>query len=400
MGVFLNERGGFFLLEQGSVLDRKYEVIGIIGQGGMGSVYLCKNINLDTLWAIKEVPKEVKSNVNFLAEPNILKKLKHPGIPRIIDIFYENDNLYMVEDYIEGENLKECVKRKGNLTTEEICRIASEMGEIVEYLHSFDPPIIHRDLKPSNIMITPEGGVVLIDFGISRVYKPGQESDTVYIGSRGYAAPEQFYGTGQSSIQTDIYALGAVIYFMLTGKAPSTALEPLYDENYDKNVNVDIREIIKKAMKIKVEERYSSIKEMSKEVHKVSETEATILRTRLFLDKESVSRYTKKRSLRKALLVFFLIITLIIIGTYSLVYSYQETKANRKANVGNVNNINENLEIVDLEESDIPAMESNTDEKNNINTDVENNKEYNDDDKKDEDKKDKNKVKAKGKLKK
>lgn len=384
---------GFFLLEQGSVLDRKYEVIGIIGQGGMGSVYLCKNINLDTLWAIKEVPKEVKSNVNFLAEPNILKKLKHPGIPRIIDIFYENDNLYMVEDYIEGENLKEYVKRKGSLNTEEICKIASKIGQIVEYLHSFDPPIIHRDLKPSNIMITPEGEVVLIDFGISRVYKPGQESDTVYIGSRGYAAPEQFYGTGQSSTQTDIYALGAVIYFMITGKAPSTALEPLYDENYDGNVNVDIREIIKRAMKIKVEERYGSIQEMSKEIHKVSETEATILRTRLLLSKEDILKSTKKKSLRKSLLIFFLIITLIIIGTYSLVYSYQESKASTREGLDNINNINEsldkNLEIVDLEESNIPT--------------IENNKEDNDDDKEDEDnndKKDKNKGKAKGKSKK
>lgn len=396
------------MLEQGSVLDRKYEVIGIIGQGGMGSVYLCKNINLDTLWAIKEVPKEVKSNVNFLAEPNILKKLKHPGIPRIIDIFYENDNLYMVEDYIEGENLKEYVKRKGNLTTEEICKIASEMGEIVEYLHSFDPPIIHRDLKPSNIMITPEGGVVLIDFGISRVYKPGQESDTVYIGSRGYAAPEQFYGTGQSSTQTDIYALGAVVYFMITGKAPSTALEPLYDENYDGNVNIDIREIIKRAMKIKVEERYGSIQEMSKEIHRVSETEATILRTRLFLSKEDISKSTKKKSLRKSLLIFFLIITLIIIGTYSLVYSYQESKASTRESLDNINNINEsvdkNLEIVDLEESNIPTIENNIPEQNyNINTDEKNNKEDNDDDKEDEDnndKKDKNKGKAKGKAKK
>lgn len=389
------------MLEQGSVLDRKYEVIRIIGQGGMGSVYLCKNINLDTLWAIKEVPKEVKSNVNFLAEPNILKKLKHPGIPRIIDIFYENDNLYMVEDYIEGENLKEYVKRKGSLNTEEICKIASEMGEIVGYLHSFDPPIIHRDLKPSNIMITPEGEVVLIDFGISRVYKPGQESDTVYIGSRGYAAPEQFYGTGQSSTQTDIYALGAVIYFMITGKAPSTALEPLYDENYDGNVNVDIREIIKRAMKIKVEERYGSIQEMSKEIHKVSETEATILRTRLLLSKEDISKSTKKKSLRKSLLIFFLIITLIIIGTYSLVYSYEESKASTREGLDNINNINEsldkNLEIVDLEESNIPTIENNIPEQNyNINTDEKNNKEDEDNN----DKKDKNKGKAKGKSKK
>lgn len=389
------------MLEQGSLLDRKYEVIKIIGQGGMGRVYLCKNINLDTLWAIKEVPKEVKSNVNFLAEPNILKKLKHPGIPRIIDIFYKNDNLYMVEDYIEGENLKEYIKRKGSLNAEEICNIALEIGKIVSYLHSFNPPIIHRDLKPSNIMITPEGEVALIDFGISRVYKPGQESDTVYIGSKGYAAPEQFYGTGQSSVQTDIYALGAVMYFMLTGKAPSTALEPLYDENYDEDVNIDIREIIKKAMKIKAEERHSSIEEMRKEISKVSEIEATILRTRLFLNKDTTSKLAKMKSMRKSLLIFFLIIILIIIGTYSLVYSYKETEANTKENVGNVNNINENLdknvETVDLEQSSTPTIENNaSQEKGDVKIDEKSNQK----DKHDDDKKDKAKGKAKGKLKK
>lgn len=392
------------MLEQGSFLDRKYEVIKIIGQGGMGSVYLCKNINLDTLWAIKEVPKEVKGNVDFLAEPNILKKLKHSGIPRIIDIFYENDNLYMVEDYIEGENLKEYVKRKGSLNVEEICKIALEIGKIVKYLHSFNPPIIHRDLKPSNIMITPEGEVVLIDFGISRIYKPGQESDTVYIGSKGYAAPEQFYGTGQSSIQTDIYALGAVIYFMLTGKAPSTALEPLYDENYVENVNIDIREIIKKAMKIKAEERYRSIDEMSKEINKVSEIESTILKTRLLLNKDTTLQSIKKKPLRKSLVIFFLIIILIIIGIYSLVYSYQGMSSDIKENVNNVNNTNESVDKnLETEESNIPVVENNTSEKNDkIETDEESDIEEKDS-QEDEDgdyKKDKDKGKAKGKLKK
>lgn len=394
MGIFFNKRGGF-LLEQGSLLDRKYEVIKILGQGGMGNVYLCKNINLDTLWAIKEVPKEVKSNVDFLAEPNMLKKIKHLGIPRIIDIFYENDNLYMVEDYIEGENLSEYVKKRGSLSTQELCKITLKIGNIVSYLHSVNPPIIHRDLKPSNIMITPEGEVVLIDFGISRVYKPGQESDTVYVGSRVYAAPEQFYGTGQSSIQTDIYALGAVVYFMLTCKTPSTALQPLYDENYVENVNTDIREIIKKAMKIKVEERYNSIEEMSKEIHKVLEKEATILRTRLFLNKETTLKSVKKKPLRKSLVIFFLIIILIIIGTYSLVYSYQGTSADTRGNVDNVNNINESLdknqETVESKESNIPNVEDNDyEESGNIQIDQEN----------DDYKKDKIKGKTKGKFKK
>lgn len=253
------------MLNSGYILDKKYEVIKTLGQGGMSTVYLCKNIRLGNLWAIKEVGKELKGQIDFLAEPNILKNLNHPGIPRVIDIFYEEDNLYMVEDYIEGETLESYINRNRPVDDQEICRIVISISDIIAYLHSFDPPIIYRDLKPSNIMITSSGKVILIDFGISRVYKQDGSRDTIYMGSKGYAAPEQ-YGVEQTCKQTDIYGLGAVMYFIVKGKAPSTLFEALKDESYDEKVDDGLKIIIQKAMQIDKNTRYISIEELQSDI--------------------------------------------------------------------------------------------------------------------------------------
>ncbi|WML36940.1 serine/threonine-protein kinase [Clostridium sp. OS1-26] len=277
------------MLNSGYILDKKYEVIKTLGQGGMSTVYLCKNIRLGNLWAIKEVSKELKGQMDFLAEPNILKNLSHPGIPRVVDIFYEQDNLYMVEDYIEGETLESYIDRNRPIDDQKICRIVISIGDIVAYLHSFDPPIIYRDLKPSNIMITSSGKIVLIDFGISRVYKQDGNKDTIYMGSRGYAAPEQ-YGSEQTCKQTDIYGLGAVMYFIIKGKAPSTLFEALKDESYDEKVDDRLKAVIQKAMQIDKDTRYISIEELQSDISNfLSGNDAkTVL-----INNRDISNYTK-----------------------------------------------------------------------------------------------------------
>lgn len=253
------------MLNSGDILDEKYEVVKTLGQGGMSTVYLCKNARLGNLWAIKEVKEKLKGQIDLLAEPNILKNLSHPGIPRVVDIFYKEGHLYIVEDYIEGETLQDYIKRNGFIGIKEISRIALDICNIIEYLHSFNPPIIYRDLKPSNIMMTPKEKVVLIDFGISRVYKEGEDKDTICMGSKGYAAPEQ-YGIEQTCTQTDIYGIGAVMYFMITGKASTALLEPLKDENYGSEVNIGLKKIIQKAMQIDIQSRYFSVNHMKKEL--------------------------------------------------------------------------------------------------------------------------------------
>ena len=249
------------MLNNGHVLDGKYEVIRILGQGGMGTVYLCKNNRIDNLWAIKEILVKKDDKINFLAEPNILKHLEHEGIPRIVDIFYEEDNLYMVEDYIEGETLKEHIEKNGPAAEEKLIDITLQLCSILEYLHSFNPSIIYRDLKPANIMVKANGKIVLIDFGIARTYKEGQEGDTVLLGSRGYIAPEQLVNI-QSNEQTDIYSLGATMYFMITGKAPSLPTELLFKDNYPESLNTMLLEIIQKSVEIEPQNRYKNVQEL------------------------------------------------------------------------------------------------------------------------------------------
>lgn len=262
------------MLSSGTVLDNRYEVLNILGTGGMSTVYLCKNMRLETLWAIKEVKKDMKNQLDFLAEPNILKKLDHPNIPRIIDIFYHDENLYIVEDYIEGENLQSMVERRGRLETNTITEIMLQLCDVIKYLHGLNPPIIYRDLKPSNIIITPNNKAVLIDFGISRVYKKEQYKDTIFMGSKGYAAPEQ-YGASQTDKRTDIYGLGATAYYMAVGKAPETLMHPLKDDGYDALVDINLRRIIMKSMQLEPEDRYSCVELLKGDIRKLTEMEYT-----------------------------------------------------------------------------------------------------------------------------
>lgn len=331
------------MLNRGYILDEKYEVVKTLGQGGMSTVYLCKNTRLDNLWAIKEVKKELKGQIDFLAEPNILKNLSHPGIPRVVDIFYREDNLYIVEDYIEGETLQDYIKKNGFIGFKKISRIAVDICDIIGYLHSFNSPIIYRDLKPSNIIITPKGKVVLIDFGISRIYKQGEYKDTIRMGSKGYAAPEQ-YGKEQTCTQTDIYGIGAVMYFMIIGKAPATLLETQKDKSYGKEVNIEFKKIIQKATQIDIENRYSSVDEMKKELLKISEKDCDI-ETLLMNDrkvteqkpekarskfempcnKSKINKDKKKKSFKKKLIPV-LVCCVIILGLIYLTTDHGKTE--------------------------------------------------------------------------
>lgn len=197
-----------------------YIMKNLIGEGGMSSVYLAEHKRLHTMWAVKIVQKNQKAQFDFLAESNILKHLQHPALPRIVDIFEDSEKIYLVEDFVEGVSLQDLLQREKNVSEEQGLQWFRDLCEVLRYLHSQQPnPIIYRDLKPSNIMIQPDGVLKLIDFGIAREYKQESSADTTYIGTRGYAAPEQF-GTAQTDRRTDIYSLGVTMYHVLTGKSP------------------------------------------------------------------------------------------------------------------------------------------------------------------------------------
>ncbi|WP_298820021.1 serine/threonine-protein kinase [Chloroflexus sp.] len=213
------------------VLQGRYELRRRLGAGGMGSVYLATDRRLATVqWAVKEMSdatitsplERQQAQEAFRQEAELLARLSHPYLPRVTDHFEENGRNYLVMEFVPGENLRDYVNRVGlPRPLHEVLRWTAQICEVLAYLHAQQPPIIFRDLKPTNVMITPEGTIKLVDFGIARLFKPGKERDTQAFGTPGYSAPEQ-YGRGQTDPRSDIYSLGVLMHHLLTGHDPSS----------------------------------------------------------------------------------------------------------------------------------------------------------------------------------
>ncbi|WP_432663232.1 serine/threonine-protein kinase [Wukongibacter baidiensis] len=252
------------------LFDGRYQILKVLGEGGMSTVYLAENVNLGTLWAIKEINKVSNSRVDLLVEPNILKKLKHPALPRIFDIIEDDRSIYIIEDYIEGIPLDKKLLRCGKVQEQTVIMWARQICDVFLYLHNLRPnPIIYRDMKPSNIILTKDEKIKLIDFGIAREYKSEAENDTAYIGTRGYAAPEQ-YGTAQTDERTDIYSLGVTLYHLLTGKSPKEApyeIRPIRE--LDESLSIGMEYIIEKCTKTNPNQRYQSVEELVRDLENV-----------------------------------------------------------------------------------------------------------------------------------
>lgn len=218
------------LLTPGSILKQRYQLLRQVGKGGFGAVYEAEDITLGNRHvAIKEMSQsglstqELKEATEaFQREGHLLANLQHACLPAIYDYFDEAGRWYLIMEYITGETLEVHLNKApgGRLPVKEVLQIALQLCDVLEYLHTKRPPIIFRDLKPANVMVTPHGQVYLIDFGIARLFKPGQAKDTIAFGSPGYAAPEQ-YGKMQTTAQSDIYSLGATLHQMLSGTDPA-----------------------------------------------------------------------------------------------------------------------------------------------------------------------------------
>ncbi|NIK76615.1 serine/threonine-protein kinase [Paenibacillus castaneae] len=210
----------FTPFRKGEVYNDRYRIAGLLGNGGMSVVYAVEDLKLEgTLRAMKvTVPLPDRSG-RYNDEASTLIKLNHPHLPLIVDYFPPSEGSFevLVMDYINGLTLKEWIEsRSMGISFPEMITVARQLCSALIYLHSQIPPIIHRDLKPSNVMIDHMGHVKLIDFGISRQFKEGQQQDTVQLGTVGYAAPEQA-GGGQSDERTDVYGLGALLYYLASG---------------------------------------------------------------------------------------------------------------------------------------------------------------------------------------
>ncbi|MBQ2116822.1 MAG: serine/threonine protein kinase [Lachnospiraceae bacterium] len=258
------------MLKIGDLVDGKYKVLSEIGHGGMSTVYLAINEKANKTWAIKEVRKSFSNSDNFdilrqslIIETDLLKKLKHPHLPSIIDVIDDDDNFLIVMDYIEGHTLEFILSEKGAQNQEDVVDWALQLCEVLDYLHTQPTPIIYRDMKPSNIMLKSDGSVVLIDFGTAREYKTKNTSDTIALGTKGYAAPEQFGGMGQTDARTDIYCLGTTLYQLLTGHNPSDPPYDIYPITYWRpELSTGLEKIILKCVQKDPKDRYQSAGEL------------------------------------------------------------------------------------------------------------------------------------------
>lgn len=247
-----------------TTFNETYEIKSVIGRGGMSTVYLAEHKRLHTRWAVKQVAKQQQgARFDFLAESNILKRLQHPMLPRIVDIFEDDEHIYIVEDYVEGVTLEHKLREVGYIDEKTGLQWLRDLCGAFHYLHGQTPhPIIYRDMKPANVMIQPDGTLKIIDFGIAREYKQESNADTTYIGTRGYAAPEQF-GTAQTDARTDIYALGVTMYHALTGKSP---YEPPYEfvpaRQLNPTLSRGIEYILNKCVRPEPADRYQSVDEL------------------------------------------------------------------------------------------------------------------------------------------
>lgn len=237
----------------------------------MGAVYQVADAqNGHQVLALKEMsdsaiePAERPQMVaQFEQEARLLQQLNHPNLPYVTDKFSLGDRHYLVMEFINGRTLHEMLAETQRPFSEEsVVPWANQLCDVLGYLHSQNPKIIFRDLKPDNIMITVDNQVKLIDFGIVRFFKPGKKKDTVAMGTKGYAAPEQF-GSGQTEERSDIYSLGATLFHLLTAEDPEShfmKIPPVHQ--YNSTVSLPMNELVFQATRPTIQDRFPSMQQM------------------------------------------------------------------------------------------------------------------------------------------
>lgn len=257
------------MLEIGSLVDGKYKILSEIGHGGMSVVYMAINEKANKTWAVKEVRKDGKMDFNtvrqgLMAEIETLKKLKHPNLPSIVDVIEDEDSFIIVMDYIEGRSLDKIIEENGAQPEAFVVEWAKQLCDVFGYLHSRTPAIIYRDMKPANVMLKPDGNIMVIDFGTAKNYEIDL-GETTGIGTIGYAAPEQYIGSGlgRTDARTDIYCLGITLYHLLTNVDPC---KNLISDKSIRAVNPALSHgldaIIKKCTEHQPDDRYQTCAEL------------------------------------------------------------------------------------------------------------------------------------------
>ncbi|MFN2290009.1 MAG: PQQ-binding-like beta-propeller repeat protein [Anaerolineae bacterium] len=262
-------------LPAGIVLQERYEILGVQGVGGMGAVYRARDLRFSSVTKIVAV-KEMNNTApdprvrrislqNFEREANILASLSHPAIPKIFDYFSEANRSYLILEFVEGQTLESLIEeRKQPFNPEEVVEWGLQVCDVLAYLHGHEPPVIFRDLKPGNLMLRTDGRLMVIDFGIAKLFEHGQRG--TMIGTEGYSPPEQYRGVAEP--RGDLYALAATMHHMLSGRDPR--LEPPFTfherpiQLFNPNLPEALEAVVSKCLAYDLQERYASATEMGK----------------------------------------------------------------------------------------------------------------------------------------
>lgn len=262
-----------YTLPLGTEVQGRYKTQKVLGQGGFGVVYLAEDMRLYKSIALKQsIPADESQVKQFAFEGRVLAQLQHQGLPDVFDIFIESDSMFMAMEYVEGLSLDEWMQAKGRtFTAAEAIHVMSQVCTTVAYLHTRKPnPIVHRDIKPPNIRITSNNKAVLVDFGLSKVHEAGKKT---VRGAQGYSphfSPPEQYGAGTNA-RSDVYALGATMYFLLSGEVPPEALtdrlatgmpvKPIL--SFCADLPVDVANMIHTALELDPRKRLASANKMA-----------------------------------------------------------------------------------------------------------------------------------------
>ena len=307
------------MIKVGSLLDGKYRILDEVGHGGMSVVYMARNEKANKTWAVKVVRKDGKLDFNtvragLVAEIETLKNLSHPNLPSIVDVIEDDESFIIVMDFIEGNSLDKILEENGAQPEEYVVEWAMQLCDVLGYLHSRTPPIIYRDMKPANIMLKPDGNITVIDFGTAKTYDIDL-GQTTGIGTIGYAAPEQYRGSGygRTDARTDIYCLGMTLYHLLTGVDPCKNI--IADKSIraiNPSLSVGLDMIIQKCIQEHPDARYQSCAELMYDLQH-------------YKDLEPIIKRRQKRKLITFSVVTILSIMFAVTGVF--LYGYAQRKA-------------------------------------------------------------------------
>jgi serine/threonine protein kinase len=266
-------------LNQGQELNNRYRIVSLIGQGGFGAVYRAWDLNLKRPCAVKEnLDTSAEAQKQFDHEMQLLANLHHSNLPRIYDFFFLlGQGQYMVMDFIDGQDLQTMLEAHGPLPEADVVAWVQQICDALSYMHSQTPPVIHRDIKPANIIITSQGRAMLVDFGISKVYDPHLKTT---VGARAVTpgfSPWEQYGQGSTDQRSDIYALGATLYTLLTGQEPpesialmggTAALDP--PRHLNPAISPHVAKTVEKALRTRPTDRFTTAKDLARGLLSVS----------------------------------------------------------------------------------------------------------------------------------